>query len=225
MSYFTQLWAVAWKDLVVEIRSRERVGAMAGFTVLVGILFNYAVDPTVVRPEQIASGLIWLTVIFAGTLGLGRTFELEAQDAALQGVLMTPIPRDALFLGKVLSNYLIMMAVVLLAMATFGFLFALDWGRSPAAFVAALALGALGFAAIATLFSAVSSGTAMGGTLLPILLFPLLVPVVIYGTSATGRLLEGRPLFEVEGQLRILGAFALIAIAVGAGLFRYVVEE
>ena len=222
--YLTQLWAVAWKDLVVELRSRERVGAMAAFTALVGILFNFAIDPTVVRPEQIASGLIWLTLLFAGTLGLGRTFEIEAQDGALQGVLMTPVPRDALFLGKVLSNYIIMMAVVLLAMLVFGVMFSLDWG-SPGGVFAALALGALGFTAIGTLFSAVSSGTAMGGTLLPILLFPLLVPVVIYGTSATNRLLADRPLSEVDGQLRILGAFALVALAVGAALFRYVVEE
>ncbi len=222
--YLTQLWAVAWKDLVVEFRSRERVGAMAAFTALVGILFNFAIDPTVVRPEQIASGLIWLTLIFAGMLGLGRTFEIEAQDGALQGVLMTPIPRDALFLGKVLSNYLIMMAVVLLAMGVFGVLFALDWGN-PAVVLATLSLGALGFTAVGTLFSAVSSGTAMGGTLLPILLFPLLVPVVIYGTSATNRLLADRPLSEVDGQLRMLGAFALVSLFVGAGLFRYVVEE
>lgn len=223
--YFAQLWAVAWKDLLVEFRSRERVGAMAGFTVLVGVLFNYAIDPTLVRPEDIASGLVWMTVVFAGTLGLGRTFELEAMDGAFQGVLMTPVPRDALFLGKVLSNYVILMVVVLLVLGVFGLFFALDWGSNPGALVGALALGALGFVAIATLFSAISSGTAMGGTLLPILLFPLLVPVVIYGTSATGRLLADRPLSEVEGQLRILGAFALGAVAVGAGLFRYVVEE
>ena len=223
--YLAQLWAVAWKDLVIEFRSRERVGAMAGFTVLVGVLFNYAIDPTLVRPEDIASGLVWLTIVFAGTLGLGRTFELEAQDGAFQGVLMTPVPRDALFLGKVLSNYVIFLALVLIVLGVFGLFFSLDWGSSLGALVGALALGTLGFVAVGTLFSAVSSGTAMGGALLPILLFPLLVPAVIYGTSVTGRLLAGRPFAEVEGQLRILGAFALVALAVGAGLFRYVVEE
>ena len=223
--YLAQLWAVAWKDLMIEFRSRERVGAMAGFTVLVGVLFNYAIDPTLVRPEDIASGLIWLTIVFAGTLGLGRTFELEAQDGAFQGVLMTPAPRDALFLGKVLSNYVILLVVVFIVLGVFGLFFSLDWGSSPGTLVGVLALGALGFVAVGTLFSAVSSGTAMGVALLPILLFPLLVPVVIYGTSATGRLLADRPLVEVDGQLRILGAFALVALAVGAGLFRYVVEE
>lgn len=223
--YLAQLWVVAWKDLVVEFRSCERVGAMAGFTVLIGVLFNYAIDPTLVRPEEIASGLVWLTVVFAGTLGLGRTFELEAQDQAFQGVLMTPAARDAIFLGKVLSNYVIVLIVTLLVLAVFGLFFALDWSDRFWALLAALALGGLGFVAVGTLFSAISSGTAMGNTLLSILVFPLLVPVVIYGTSATGRLLVGRPFAEVEGNLRILAAFALVAVAVGAVLFRYVVEE
>ena len=138
---------------------------------------------------------------------------------------MTPVPRDALFFGKVLSNYVILLVVVFIVLGVFGLFFSLDWGSSLGALVGGLALGALGFVAVGTLFSAVSSGTAMGGALLPILLFPLLVPVVIYGTSVTGRLLVGRPFTEVEGQLRILGAFALVALAVGAGLFRYVVEE
>ena len=79
MIYLRQLWAIAWKDLLIELRSRERVGSMAGFTALVGVLFNFAIDWTAVRPDEIASALIWVTVIFGGTLGLGRTFELEAQ--------------------------------------------------------------------------------------------------------------------------------------------------
>ena len=223
--YLEQLWAVAWKDLLVELRSRERVGAMAGFTVLVGVLFNYAIDPTLVRAEDIASGLIWVTIVFGGTLGLGRTFELEAQDGAFQGVLMTPVPRDALFLGKVLSNYVIVLAVVLLVLGVFSLFFHIEWAGNAGAVTLALSLGTLGFVAVGTLFSAVSSGTALGGSVLPVLLFPLLVPIVIYGTSATGRLLADRPFAEVEGQLRLLAAFALVAVTVGAGLFRYVVEE
>jgi heme exporter protein B len=223
--YLAQLWAIASKDLLVELRGRERVGAMSGFAVVAGALFNYAIDPTLVRPEDIASGLIWMTILFGGTLGLGRTFELEAGDGAFEGVLMTPAPRDALFLGKVLSNYVILLVVVLLVLGVFGLFFHLDWGPALPSAALALALGTLGFAAVGTLFAAVTSGTALGATLLPLLLFPLLMPVVIYGTSVTGRLLAGRPLAEVQGQIRLLGAFALAAVFVGAMLFRYVVEE
>jgi heme exporter protein B len=110
-------------------------------------------------------------------------------------------------------------------MAVFGVFFALDWGERPVLFFATIALGAVGFVAVGTLFGAVSSGTAIGQTLLPVLLFPLLTPVVIYGTSATGRLLVGRPWSEVEGGVRVLGAFALISLVAGATLFRYVVED
>ena len=223
--YFRQLWAVAWKDLLVELRGRERVGAMAGFVALAGILFNYAIDPTLVRAEDVASGLIWATIVFGGTLGLGRTFELEASDGAFQGVLMTPAPRDALYMGKLVSNYVILLIVVLLTLALYGLFFHLNLQGNLSAAVAAVALGTLGFVAIGTLFAAVTSGTALGGTLLPLLLFPLLVPVVIYGTTATGRLLQGRPVTEVEGSIRLLGGFALGAVFVGAVLFRHVVEE
>ena len=225
MSYLRQLRAVVWKDLVVELRTRERLLATGSFVVLTGLLFNYAVDRTLVRPQDIAAGLTWMTIVFSALLAVGRTFQLEAQDDAFQGVLLSPIPRDALFFGKVLSNYAIVLVVILLVMAVFGLFFALDWGQHPFVLVGTLALGGLGFVAIGTLFSAVSSGTAIGQTLLPVLLFPLLVPVVIYGTSATGRLLLGRPLAEVEGNLRILGGFALVALAAGATLFRYVVED
>lgn len=225
MTYLRQVGAVVWKDLVVEMRTRERTLAMAGFTVLVGILFNYAVDPALVRMQDVAAGLIWMTIVFGGMLGLGRTFQLEAEDGAFQGVLMSPAPKDAIYLGKVTANFLLLWAVALLVLGVFGVFFGLDYGAHPLTLLLVMALGILGFVALGTLFSAVSSGTAMGETLLPILLFPLLVPMVIYGVSATGRLLAGRPVAEVAGNLRMLAAFALVAVFAGAGLFRFVVEE
>lgn len=225
MTYLRQLGAVVRKDLLVEVRSKQRLATMGGFAVLVGVLFNYALDQTLVAPQDIAAGLIWMTLIFAGVMGVGRTFELEAEDGAFQGVLLSPIPRDALYLGKVVSNFVLVVVVVALVLAVFGLFFQLDYGNHPVVLVVVLALGALGFVALATLFGAVSSGTSLGDTLLPILVFPLLVPMVVFGASATGRLLLGRPVSEVEGHLRMLAAFAVLATAVGAALFRYVVED
>lgn len=225
MTYLRQLGAVLRKDLIVEFRTRERTLAMAGFTVLVGILFNYAIDPTLVPMQDVAAGLLWMTIVFGGMLGLGRTFQIEAEDGAFHGVLMSPAPRDAIYLGKVAANFVLLFAVTLLVLAVFGIFFSLDYGSDPLALMLVMALGILGFVALGTLFSAVSSGTAMGETLLPILLFPLLVPMVIYGASATGRLLAGRPVAEITGPLRMLAAFALVAVFAGAGLFRFVVEE
>ena len=225
MGYLRQMGAVVWKDLVVELRTRERLAAMGGFTVLVGVLFNHAIDPTVVEPQAIASGLIWMTVVFGGMLGLGRTFHLEEEEGAFQGVLLSPIPRDALYLGKVLANFLLLSVVTLLVLGVFALFFGLSFGDHPGALAGVILLGIAGFVAIGTLFSAISVRTTMGDTLLPILMFPLLIPVVIYGVTATSSLMAGLPASEVDGNLRMLGAFAAVALAAGAGLFRHVVED
>jgi heme exporter protein B len=225
MTYLSQIYALVWKDLLLELRTRERIAAMGAFAVLAGVLFNFSIDATVVRPQDIAAGLIWMTIVFGGLLGIGRTFYLEAQDGAFQGVLTSPAPKDAIFLGKMLANFVLLYVVALLVVAVFTLFFGLELGTSPGVLALALALGALGFVALGTLFAAVSSGTHMGETLLPILVFPLLVPMVIYGVSATGRLLADRPLDEVEGNVRMLAAFAVLAVGAGAALFRFVVEE
>lgn len=223
--YLSQLLVIVWKDLVIELRTRERVVAMGAFAVLAAVLFNYALDQALVRPQDVAAGLLWMTIVFGGLLGVGRTFQLESQDEALQGVLTSPVPKDAVYLGKTLANFVLLYVVALLVLFVFWLFFDLELGGSQVVLAAVLALGVLGFVALTTLFAAVSSGTRMGETLLPILVFPLLVPMVIYGTTATGRLLAGRPLAEVAGSLRMLAAFALVALAVGASLFRFVVED
>lgn len=225
MSWLSQMWAITRKDLLIELRTRQRFVVMAAFAVLIGFLFNFAVDPGAVRMQDIAGGLIWMTMIFAGLLGVGRTFQLESEDGAFQGLLLTPVPRDAIYLGKVLSNFILVGLLVLLILVVFGGFFRLDYGNHTGVLLLTLAIGTLGFVALATLFGAVAAETRLAETLLPVLLFPLLTPMVIFGVSATNRLLAGRPVAEVAGNIRILGAFALIALATGALLFRTVVED
>jgi heme exporter protein B len=225
MSYLAQLRAIVWKDLLLEVRSRERIVAMGAFAVLAGVLFAFSIDTATTRPQDVAAGLIWMTLVFGGLLGVGRTFHLEAQDAAFQGILTSPAPKDAVFLAKTFANFALLYVVSLLVLFVFALFFGLDLGPNLGWVVFVLGLGSLGFVALGTLFAAVSTGTSMGETLLPILIFPLLVPMVIYGVGCTGRLIAGRPFAEVEGNVRMLGAFAVAALAAGAVLFRYVVEE
>jgi heme exporter protein B len=225
MEYLRQILALVWKDVVMELRTRERVAAMGGFSVLVGVLFNFSIDPSVVQPQDIAAGLIWLTIVFGGMLGLGRTFQLEEEDAAFQGLLQSPVPRSGLFLGKVLSNLIILLVVTALVFGVFALFFGLRLGDHPVALAVVVLLGIVGFVATGTLFSAISTRTTMGETLLPILVFPLLLPVVIFGVTATSRLFAGLPVSEVDGNIRMLGAFAVVSLTAGALLFRYVVEE
>ena len=225
MEYLRQLSALVRKDLALELRTRERIAAMGAFVVLVAILFNYAIDRTAVGMQEIAAGLIWMTVVFGGMLGLGRTFQMEEEDGAFQGILLAPIPRDAVYLGKVMANFILLVVVVALVFVVFGVFFDLRFGSQPLVLTTVMLLGVLGFVAIGTLFSAISHRTTMGETLLPILVFPLLVPVVIFGVTATARLFVGRPVAEVSGNVRMLAAYAIVGLVSGVVLFRYVVEE
>ncbi len=217
--------AIVRKDLLLESRSRERLTSMGAFAVLAGILFSYALDPTRVRPDDVASGFIWLTIVFAGLLGVGRTFAMEEEEGAMRGVLLSPIPRDAVYLAKVLSNTVLLLVTVVLVLLVFALFFGLQLRGSPLMLAGVVGVGTVGFVGVSTLFAAISNRTSMGDALLPILVFPLLVPVVIYGVSATARVFAGRPVSEIEGSVRMLAAFAIVAIGAGAALFRFVVEE
>ncbi len=218
------VWAVARKDLLLEARSRERIVSMATFAVLVAVVFSFAIDPTV-RARGIAGAMVWVTVLFAGTLGLGRSFALEREADALTGLVTAPVERGAIFLGKWLANLLIVLAVEALIFPVYALFFNLGWSGSLPALAAVVFLATAGFMALGTLFAAIAAHTRLGETLLPILLLPLLIPVVIFASSATQRLLAGRPVAEIAPQLRMLGAFDLLFLVVCTAVFGAVLEE
>ncbi|HET7233670.1 MAG TPA: heme exporter protein CcmB [Longimicrobium sp.] len=222
--FLAQVWAVARKDLLLEARSRERLMSMATFAVLVAIVFSFAVDPAV-RARSIGGAMIWVTVLFAGTLGMGRGWALEREAEALTGVLLAPVDRGALFLGKWLANMAVVLAVEALVFPVFGLFFNLGFQGSLAALVAVVVLATVGFIALGTLFGAIAAHTRLGETLIPILLLPLLAPVVIFASAATQRLLVGRPVSDVVSQLKMLGAFDLVFLFVCTALFGAVMEE
>ena len=190
--WWRPFWAVVWKDLTIELRTGQRVAAMAGFAVLAGILFHYALQPSGTRPQDLASTLIWITILFSGTLGIGRTFELEEENGALSGVLLAPVARDALYLAKVVSNLVLVLVTLAVLVFVFALFFSLDLGDSPLAFAASLVRGVGGVRGDRDV---VRRGdrprSSMGGTLLPVLLFPVLVPVIVFGATSTSRLLAG----------------------------------
>lgn len=223
--YLRQIGILLWKDLVVEMRTLERLSAMGAFVVLAAVLYHYAFDAGLVRLRDLAGGLLWLTLVLGGLLGLARTFRIEEEDAALRGVLLAPVPRDAVFLAKTAANTILLLVVAVLVWGALSLFFSVPLPRNPLAFLGVLALGTVGFAALGTLFSAISHRTTMGETLLPVLVFPLMIPVVTFGAGATSRLLAGRPLGEVSGSIRLLAAFALVSLLAGAVLFRHVVED
>ncbi len=222
--FLGQLLAVARKDLVLELRSRERLVVTSTFAVLVAVVFSFSLDPTV-RARSIAGAMIWVTVIFAGILGLGRSFGLERDQEALSGLLLAPLDRGALFLGKFAANLAILLVVEMVIFPVYALFFGLDFTGSLGGIALVVFLASVGFMLLGTLFAAVSAHTRLGETVLPVLLLPLLIPVVIFAVSGTQRLLVGRPLEEVAGNLRMLLAFDLIFLFVCPVVFGSVVEE
>lgn len=223
-AFLAQVAAVARKDLVLEMRSRERLVVSGTFAVLVAVVFSFSLDPTL-RARSFTGAMIWVTVLFAGILGLGRSFALEREQEALSGLLLSPADRGAIFLGKFLANLLILLVVVALVFPTYALFFGVAFQGSLGGMAAIVFLASVGFMLLGTLFAAVSAHTRLGETLLPVLLLPLLIPVVIFAVSGTQRLLVGRPLEEVAGNLRMLLAFDLIYLFVCTALFGFVVEE
>lgn len=215
---------IAGKDLTLELRSRERVVSMLTFAVLVAVVFSFAVDPTV-RARTIAGAMLWVTVLFAGMLGLGRSFSMEHEQDALAGVLLAPVDRGAVYLGKFLANLLLLLVTELVVFPVYGLFFQLSYWRALPSIALVVVLASVGFMALGTLFSAMAANTRLGETMLPVLLLPLLIPVVIYAAGSTQRLLVGRPLAELSGSVRMLLAFDLIFLILCTLVFGAVVED
>ncbi len=221
-SYWRKVWAVARKDLLIELRSRDVLSSAVVFTLLVLLIFNFALELTGDTVRAVAPGVLWVTFIFAGMLTLGRTFARERERGALQGLMLAPLDRGALFIAKLLVNLILLGLVEVVALPAFVALYNLS--LRPGALLAVVLLGTLGFAAVGTLFAAVAANTRAREALLPLLLFPVLVPVIIGAVKATGETLPGTPT-DGPPWLNLLIAFDAIFLALAYLLFEYVIEE
>lgn len=218
----SQIWLIVWKDLLTELRTREVTGSVLVFALLVLLVFNFTFDLRVERVLDVAPGVLWVTFIFAGTLVLNRAFTLEKDRGCLDGLLLLPVDRSALYLGKMLVNTLFMFLVEAITLPVYVVLFDLPL---PPLLLLVVFLGTVGFAAVGTLFSAMTVHTRAREVLLPVLLFPIVVPVIVAAVKLSAGLLDGVPLGEMVHWLRLLVAFDVIFLAVAYMTFDYVVEE
>ncbi|HEV7664586.1 MAG TPA: heme exporter protein CcmB, partial [Chloroflexota bacterium] len=182
--FLSQLRTLIWKDLLVEARGRETVLAGAIFALLVLVVFNLAFDLRVENVAAVAPGVLWVTVTFASVLSLGRAFARERDRRTLDGLLLAPIDRSALYLSKVIANVLSMLIVEVVALPAFIGLFNLVIDLPL--LVVALLLGTVGLAGVGTLFAALTAHTRAREVLLPLLLFPVQVPVILATVKSTG---------------------------------------
>ncbi len=224
MGFVGQVVTVASKDLMLELRSRERIVSMLTLAVLIAVVFSFALDASV-RAKSIAGAMIWITILFAGMLGLGRSFSQERDQDTMTGVLLAPIDRGAFFLGKTAANLALLLVVDIVLVPVYGLFFQIDLWTSIGGLAIVVFLASVGFIVLGTLFSAMAAHSRLGDSLLPVLLLPLMIPVVFFATRSTQLLLVGRPLAEVMGSVKVLLAFDLIFLIVCTLVFGSVVEE
>lgn len=216
-------WLVATKDLRVELRSRELLYMTLFFAVACVLVFAFAFGtPT----EETAAGVLWVTLTFSGTVALGRTFERERQNETLRALLLSPVERGAVYLGKLAGLMVLMTGIQLVLVPVVGLLFAAPIGRAPLVLAALLVSGTLGFAAVGTLFSAMLSRVHSRDVLLPVLLYPIAVPVVIAGVEGTASLFRSEPnLAMAETWLAMLVFFDAVFVTLALWTFGAVMNE
>ncbi len=223
MSFLRQIAAILHKDITAELRTKEMLSSMFVFALLTVVVFNFAFELRVADAAAIAPGVLWVSVTFAGMLGLNRSFVLEKDRGCLDGLLLAPVDRSAIYFGKMLGNLIFITVVQAIILPVFSALFNVNLIQ-PLILVVLL-LGTLGFSGVGTLFSAMTVHTRAREVLLPILLFPVVVPALIAAVKLTAGLLDGQALADLANWLRLLIAFDVLLIAVSYMTFDYVVEE
>lgn len=218
-------WIVARKDLAIELRTRSAFLSVVVFALLGLAIFFFAWDPTAVAAIDLAPGVLWVTFTFAGLLGLHRSFGAEAQDRAIDGLLVAPVDREAIYLGKALANAMFVAAVLLVALPAVALFYNLPLTHSLVALGPVAVLAAVGLVAIGTLFSAMAVNTRLAELLLPMLSLPFFVPIVMASAQASTRLLAGRPLAEAMPWIRLLVAFDIVFLVASTLAYPYTVEE
>ena len=223
-SYLRKVLAIVAKDVATELRTKEMVSAMFIFSLLVILIFNFAFDLRAENQQTVAPGVLWVAIVFAGMLGLSRSFVLERDRGVLDGLLLAPIDRSAIYFGKMIGNVLFISVVEIVVLPVFVILFNQTAATLPA-LVGVVILGTIGFASVGTLFSAMAVHTRAREVLLPIMLFPVVVPVMLAAVRLTAGILDQTPFEDISHWLTLLVAFDAIFIAASFMLFEYVVEE
>ena len=205
------------------MRSRELLSAMLVFSLLVILIFNFALELDVKTRATITAGVLWMTFAFAGTLGLNRSMAIEKDRGCLDGLLLAPVDRTAIYFGKVISNLAFMLIVEAIVLPVYSVLY--NTNLFNLGLIGVILLGSIGYVAVGTLLSSMAVQTRTRDVLLPILLFPVIIPVLVAAVKASSGFLQGLPMDEILPWLNLLIVYDVIFIAIAFMVFDYVVEE
>jgi len=223
-AYARRTWIILWKDLLTERRSKESLNALLFFALLLLFLFEFALGPDRERLRAAAPGLLWLSFILAGLLGLGRSFVAERDNDCWEGLRLTPGDKSAIYLGKVLGNVVLMAAIEIVFIVLFGFFYDVDLWTVLGPLAVVLILGTIGLATVGTLFAAMTAQLRVRELLFPVLLLPAQVPMLLATVSATEAALAGQPLAQVSHWLKLLVAADIVYAAIGLLTFEFILD-
>lgn len=220
-----KIWALVKKDVVTELRTKELFTSMLTFALLVIVIFNFAFGfaPDVLNRSTPA--MLWIAFTFAGVLGLSRSFALEKEGNAVMGLLLTPTDRSIIYFGKMISNTIFVFITGLIIVPMFVIFFNYSFLDTLLPLIPVIFLGAVGFVAVGTLFSAMAINTRLREVMLPILLFPIIIPVIVSAVKLSTEALNGGSVWEARSALQLLIAFDIIFLTACAVTFEYVIEE
>jgi heme exporter protein B len=225
LEFVLRTWAILWKDLLIEVRTRAAFSAMAFFAALALFVFAFAVGPDPRLLERLAGGLLWVGIVFTGLLSLGRTFHSEEMSGGLEGLELYPGEVRAIYVGKLLGNFVLLLVVEAVLFPVAAVLFHLDLTVRPFGLAAVALLGTFGFSVMGTFYAALTLHLRAREIMLPLLLLPLLVPVLLGAVSATSALVTGQGAEGVGAWIRLLVAFDVIYFVVCTWLFPVVLER
>lgn len=221
--FLRAMLAVVWKDLAAELRSRELLTSMLVFALLVILIFNFALELDARARASVTSGVLWVTFTFAGTLGLNRSMAVEKDRGCLDGLLLAPVDRSAIYFGKMVGNLIFMLVVEIIVLPVYSILY--NTNLFIPGLLLVVLLGSLGYVAVGTLLASMAVQTRTRDVLLPILLFPVVLPVIIAAVKASGGFLQGIEMPEIMPWINLLIVYDVIFTAVAFMVFDYVVEE
>lgn len=222
-AYFRAVSAIVWKDLAAEFRSRELLSAMLVFALLVILIFNFALELDAKTRSTVTAGVLWVTFAFAGTLGLTRSLAVEKDRGCMDGLLLAPVDRSAIYFGKVIGNLIFMLIVEAIVLPVYSILYNINLFNLGLIFV--IVLGSVGYVTVGTLLATMAVQTRTRDILLPILLFPVEIPVFIAAIKASTGFLQGIDMVEIMPWINLLLVYDVIFTAIAFMLFDFVVEE
>jgi len=222
-AYIRAIGAIVWKDLAAELRSRELILSMLVFALLVVLIFNFAIELQPSLRQTITPGVLWVTFTFAGSLGLNRSMSIEKDRGCLDGLLLAPVDRSAIYFGKFISNLVFMLIVEIIVLPVYAVLYNMDLLNVRLLLV--ILLGSIGYIAVGTLLSSMAVQTRMRDVLLPIMLFPVVLPVLLAAVKASSGFLQNAEMQLISPWMNILVVYDVVFIAVSFMVFDIIVEE